>query len=216
MNPANASSETIPAYLVPTPAGARYVLNGCDPDARRLVLSALLRGGSSRPMPLAMLAEISGLPDRKSLGTVLFQLQRANWLTGDVEPLVVDREPLGEVVPPLLQALSVSGRGVLADDNGLCYAYAGCSRDDADRLAAFSTGLYPLWRLYQELPELSDPRDSSSWALVTGDGATRFTICPLSVGEHRLHLTLAGIASLDNPAFVKLAALLLRRYVGSC
>jgi len=216
MNQTSASSETIPAYLVPTPAGARFVLNGRDPDPRRLVLSALLRGGSSRPMPLAMLAEISGLPDRKSLGAVLFQLQRANWLSGDVEPLVVAREPLGEVVPPLLKSLSITGQGVLADDSGLCYAYTGYSREEADQLAAFSTGLYPLWRLYQGLPGLEDKMDFSSWSLVTNDGTPRLTICPLAVGEHRLHLTLAGKASLEDPAFVKLAALLLRRYVGNC
>jgi hypothetical protein len=216
MSQARASNETIPAYLVPTPAGARYVLNGREPDPRRLVLSALLRGGSSRPMPLAMLADISGLPDRKALGTILFQLQRDNWLTGDIEPLTVAREPLGEAVPPLLQGLSVSGQGVLADDNGLCYAYSGYARDEADRLAAFSTGLFPLWRLYQELPEFATKQDPTGWTLVTGQGETRLTICPLFVGDQVLHMTLAGTAGFDCPAYVKLAALLLRRYVGSC
>jgi len=216
MNPAGVSSETIPAYLVPTPAGARFVLGAREPDPRRLVLGALLRGGSSRPMPLAMLAEISAVPDRKALGAILYRLQRDNWLTGDIEPLTVAREPLGEAVPPLLQALSVSGQGVLADDSGLCYAYSGYSRDDADRLAAFSTGLYPLWCLYRQLPEVAAQPETSAWSLVTGRGETQYTICPVFVGEHVLHLTLAGATNLDSPAFVKLAALLLRRYVGTC
>jgi hypothetical protein len=215
MSQAASRNETIPAYLVPTPVGARYVLGGRDADPRRLVLSALLRGGSSRPMPLTMLAGISGLPDRKALGAVLFQLQRDHWLTGDVEPLTVAREPLGEVVPPLLHALSSNGHGVLADDNGLCYAYSGYTREEADRLAAFSTGLYPLWRLYRELPEIvSQPL--SAWNLVTGDGETRLTVCPVFVGDQVLHMTLAGQIQFDSPAFVKLAALLLRRYVGNC
>jgi hypothetical protein len=216
MSQANASHDAIPAYLVPTPAGARFAVCAREPDPRRLVLSALLRGGSSRPMPLAMLAEISGLGDRKALGAVLYQLQRENWLTGEVEPLTVAREPLGEVVPPLLQALSASGQGVLADDCGLCYAYSGYAREDADRLAAFSTGLYPLWRLYRELPEAAGPGETSAWALVNGQGETRLTICPVFVGDQVLHMTLAGTTQLDSPAFVKLAALLLRRYVGAC
>ncbi len=216
MSQTSTSSETIPAYLVPTPTGARFVLSGRDQDPRRLVLGALLRGGSSRPMPLAMLADISGLADRKALGTVLYQLQRDNFLTGDIEPLTVSREPLGEAVPPLLQALSDTGRGVLADDNGLCYAYSGCSRNDADRLAAFSTSLYPLWRLYRELPEDAAPLEPSAWALINGRSETRLTVFPVFVGEQLLHMTLAGSATLDSPAYVKLAALLLRRYVGVC
>lgn len=216
MNPAGVSSETIPAYLVPTPAGARFVLGAREPDPRRLVLGALLRGGSSRPMPLAMLAEISAVPDRKALGAILYRLQRDNWLTGDIEPLTVAREPLGEAVPPLLRMLSESGKGVLADDSGLCYAYSGYSRDDADRLAAFSTGLYPLWCLYHGQPEVSTQPETSVWSLVTGRGETRLTVCPVFVGEQLLHLTLAGATNLDSPAFVKLAALLLRRYVGTC
>jgi len=216
MDTANVRSETIPAYLVPTPAGARFVLGTREIDSRRLVLSALLRGGSSRPMPLAMLAEISGVADRKALGAILYRLQRDNWLTGDVEPLTVAREPLGEAVPPLLQVLSESGHGVLADGSGLCYAYSGYSREDADRLAAFSTGLYPLWRLYRELPQAELCQDASAWTLVNCSGATQLTICPVFVGDQLLHLTLAGKTHLESPAFVKLAALLLRRYVGLC
>jgi len=210
------TSDPIPAYLVPTPAGACYTLISREPDPRRLVMSALLRGGSSRPMPLALLADIANLPDRKALGAVLFQLQRDNWLSGDVEPLTVAREPLGEVVPPLLEALSSRGQGVLADDNGFCYAFSGYSRDDADRLAAFSTGLFPLWRLYHELPDDTAGADPTAWALISGQGDARYTIFPLFVGEHVLHLTLAGTLNLESPALIKLAALLLRRYVGNC
>lgn len=216
MDTAGVRSETIPAYLVPTPAGARFVLGTRETDSRRLVLSALLRGGSSRPMPLAMLAEISGVADRKALGAILYRLQRDQWITGDVEPLTVAREPLGEAVPPLLQVLSESGHGVLADGSGLCYAYSGYSRDDADRLAAFSSGLYPLWRLYRELPESALRQDASAWTLVNCAGVTQLTICPVFVGDQLLHLTLAGKTNLESSAFVKLAALLLRRYVGQC
>jgi hypothetical protein len=216
MNQASSKTEAIPAYLVPTPAGARYVLSGHETDPRRLVLSALLRGGSSRPMPLAMLAEVSGLTDRKALGTILYQLQRDQWLTGDVEPLTVSREPLGEAVPPLLQALTDSGRGVLADENGLCYAYTGCAREEAGRLAAFSTGLFPLWRLYHELPATASPQETSAWALIDGRGKARLTVLPIFVGEHVLHMTLSGSVTLNKPAYVKLAALLLRRYIGDC
>ena len=105
--------------------------------------------------------------------------------------------------------------GRVADDNGLCY-YSGCSRNDADRLAAFSTSLYPLWRLYRELPEDAAPLEPSAWALINGRSETRLTVFPVFVGEQLLHMTLAGSATLDSPAYVKLAALLLRRYVGVC
>jgi hypothetical protein len=167
-------------------------------------------------MPLGMLGEITGINDRKTLGAILFQLQRLGWLSSDVEPLTVTREPLEDALPPLLAALSSKGQGVLSDDNGFCFASAGFARTDAERYAAFGAGLYPLWRLYREEPQLAASDEPIAWGLVTGASELRMTVCPLHVGEHVLHMTLAGGANMDSPAFIRLAALLLRRYVGNC
>jgi hypothetical protein len=216
MTSASTANQAISAYLVPTPAGARFAIASLESDPRRIVLSALLRGGSSRPMPLAMLAEISGVADRKALGTILYQLQRHNWISGDVEPLTVAREPLETAVPPLLAALSSAGQGVIADDQGLCFAFAGYARAQAERLAAFSTGLHPLWRLYRENDRLAAPHEPTAWAVLAGDSEIRLSICPLYAGNQVFHLTLAGSVNMDSPAMVNLAALLLRRYAGTC
>lgn len=216
MTSASTAGQATSAYLVPTPAGARFAIASLESDPRRAVLRALLRGGSSRPMPLAMLAEISGVADRKALGTILYQLQRHNWISGDVEPLTVAREPLEAAVPPLLAALSSTGHGLIADDQGLCFAFAGYGRAEAERLAAFSTGLYPLWRLYRENDRLTAPHGSTAWAVLTDAAEIRLTVCPLHAGDVVFHLTLAGTVNMDSPAMVQLAALLLRRYAGTC
>lgn len=214
-NPISAN-KPIPAYLVPTPVGARFAISAAEPDPRRRVLNALLRGGSSRPMPLAMLAEVSGVNDRKALGAILFNLQRDGWISGEVEPLTVAHEPLGEAVPPLLETLSSTGHGVLADDKGLCYAFAGYARADAERLAAFSSNTYPLLRQYREFPGLVATDQPPAWALLDEATGVQLTILPLFVGGHLFHLSLAGTPREDSPALIKLAALLLRRYVGTC
>ncbi len=210
------SGNPIPAYLVPTPAGVGFALGAPDPDPARLVLNALLRGGSSRPMPLAMLAEVSGIGDRKSLGAILFALQRDGKLSGDVEPLAVAREPLGDAVPPLLEAMSTDGRGVLADDHGLCYAFAGYSCDEAQRLAACAPSAWQLLRRHREHVIGAANRETYTLALLDETAGARLIIRPLFVGEQVFHLCLSGLAHPNSPALTKLGALLLRRYVGPC
>jgi hypothetical protein len=205
---------TIAAYLVPTSSGAEYALASSRPDARRAILSGLLRGAASRPVPLGKLAELAGITDRKEAGGLLFRMQREGWLSGDVEPLRLPNTPLAEAVPGFLSTLSTLGMAVLADGDGMCFGYAGLERGTAEKIAAFSAGLYPITRRFEN--------DLGSDAflhhnLITTQNArqeVRFSVRALHVGRHLFHLTLAGAPAPGGDAFVQLAATLSHRYLG--
>jgi hypothetical protein len=206
----------ISAYLVPTAAGARFAVAAARQDARRTILLGLLRGAASRPVPLTRLAELAGMPDRKAVGGLLFKMQRAGWLSGDVEPMRLPRAPLAEALPALLAALAPCGRAVLAAHDGLCVAWTGFERTAADRLAAVSAGLFPIARNFEERHDAETGAPPASWTLCDTEREARLTIRPLYIGPRPFHLALAGGPDTDDDAFVQLIALLSRRYLGEC
>jgi hypothetical protein len=208
-------SDPVNAYLVPTPAGAAFALASRLHDPRRNVLSGLLRGAASRPTPLALLTDLAAVPDRKSLGVLLYKMQRDGWLSGDVEPLLLPDAPLNESLPLLLGKLSATGKAVLSDESGICFAFSGYSAEDAARLAAFSAGLRPMAIRYSGdqdgdaviIRVSAQPGDSEESAL---------SVFSLHIGKYTFILTLAGTAHAGSVAFVHMAGLLSRRYLGTC
>lgn len=204
------------AYLVPTCSGAEFAVASAAADARRAILSGLLRGAAGRPVPLARLAELAGMPDRKSVGTLLFKMQREGWLSGDVEPLRPPVDALADALPPLLAALSPHGRAVLAEGSGLCFASSGFVHPLDQQLAALAAGLYPLTRRCERDLGATLPLAQPRWHLQDGAREAHLSVRTLHVGRHLFHLVLAGTPVADSVAFVHLVALLSRRYLGEC
>jgi hypothetical protein len=208
--------NTVNAYLVPTVSGTEFAVASGAADARRAILLGLLRGAASRPVPLARLAELAEIPDRKSVGALLFKMQREGWLSGDVDPLRFPDNALAEALPPLLATLSLHGKAVLADNNGLCIAFAGFERPVADELAALGAGLFPLTRRFQRDLGAAIPLARATWSLQDGDCEVRLSVRPLHIGRHLFHLIQAGTPVTGSDAFLHLVALLSRRYLGEC
>jgi hypothetical protein len=207
--------NTIGAFLVPTPAGVDHAVAAREPDPRRSALSGLLRGAASRPMPLALLGELTGLSDRKALGALLYRMQREGWVQGEMEPLTLPPAPLDTAVAQLLAELSSEGTVVLSDSLGLCFACAGLARADADDLAALGAGVYPLARRCR-IGLAKDSASAPAWGLLKPEGGICFTLRPLHIGRHLFHLIVGGAVNLRSQSFVRLVALLSRRYLGAC
>lgn len=204
----------VQAYLVPTPAGAWYAMAGEEKDARRQVLHGLLRGGACRPVPLGKLVEWTGLPDRKTIRTLLFRMQREGWLNADVQPLALPAGPLDDALEALLATISDCGRALVGNDDGLCVAAAGFARAEAERLAALAAGLYPVYRQHRR-HGVEAPGEVLSWTLNASDGST-VTVRSLHLGGRVFHLVVSGAPAWDAAAIVPCAALLSRRYLGEC
>jgi hypothetical protein len=210
----DADAEVIRAFVVPNAAGVEFAVASDQNDPRRSIMWGLLRGAASRPTPLALLGELTGLPDRKALGTLLYRMQRDGWVQGDVEPLTLPPAPLDTAVTQLLAELSSEGAAVLSDSLGLCFAYSGLMRADADDLAALGASLHPLARRCRTGAP-PDAGAATTWGLLKPEGTIGFTLRPLHVGRHLFHLIVGGTANLRSQSFVRLVALLSRRYLGA-
>lgn len=204
--------NVVHTFVVPTAAGVIQAV-AAPGDTRSTVVLGLLQGGASRPIPLERLAKRANLADRKAVGSILFQLQRLAWVSGDLQPFAPPVEPPGESLPSLISLLSPLGKGVLADAQGFCVATAGYPESQARRLCALATKAFPLMLQFRD--ELEKPGPGPTGLVLGGlDPHCTVTVRPVHVGERLFHLLLAGEADLDSPAFVHLIAVLARRYLG--
>ena len=210
-------ADVIRAYLVPSGAGAEFACASNRRDARRNILWGLLRGAAGRPVPLARLAEWTGIADRREIRTLLFRLQRDGWLNGDLEPFTMPNDPYDEVLTSTLGEVSGGQATVLANAWGLTVAHAACPREQAQRLALAAAALSPLVR--------TTGRDATESALAhivqsfrDRDGA-EFVVRPIYLESMAFFLVLPRDLGHDeerSAAFVRLMALLSRRYLGEC
>jgi hypothetical protein len=209
-------ADVIRAYLVPSGAGAEFAAASHRRDARRGILWGLLRGAAGRPVPLTQLADWTGIDDRREIRTLLFRMQREGWLNGDVEPFTIPPGAYDDALAAMLQAVAGGGAAVLANAWGLTVAYAGCAQEQAQRLALAAASLSPLIRTTGH-----DATESALAQIVQSvrdrDGE-EFTIRPLYVQQMGFFLATprvpAGPVDDRAAAFVRLMALLGRRYLG--
>jgi hypothetical protein len=206
MADSTSQTRTSGVFLVPTPAGAGYASLSSDAEPRRHVLLALLRGGANRPAPFERLAQLAALDDRKAAATLVFGMQRAGWVNGEVEPLVIPTGPLAMLLPRLLAHIGGEDVAVIADASGLCVAHHGCARDEAESLCAHVASLDP------RLRRMSDGKDG--WGLAAGKDGGRMTVRPLCTGRFRFLLVLGKGARLDSDAYLHLVSVLARHCLG--
>ncbi len=200
-------------FVVPTPVGAAHAVATPLPNPRRAVILGLLQGGASQPVPLARLAELAGLANRKAAGAELFKLQRRGWLSGELEPFAPPTEPPGLSLPALLALLSDCGKGMLADEHGLCIAATGYPDARARRMCALAASAYPLQEGFRG--ELEDADTMPMTMVLEGvDPEHTITTRTFYLGRRRFHLLVAGPNQIESPAFVRLIAVLARRYLG--
>jgi hypothetical protein len=198
--------RTSGVFLVPTPLGAGYATSSDDPEPRRRVLLALLRGGANRPAPLGEIAQLAGLADRRAAAVLMFGMQREGWVSGDVAPLATPHGPTVMLLPQLLAQVCADGVAVLADASGLCVAFSGVSRDQAEALSAHVASLDP------RLRRMADDKDG--WGLAAGKSGERLAVRPLCVDRFRFLLVLGSGARTDSESYIHLVAVLARHCLG--
>lgn len=206
--------EATQRYLVPRPAGIAFAVRSPAADPRRRIVLALLAGGADAPMQLAELAAESGIRDRREFAALLFQMQRDDWVHGDVRPLGLPHGSPAEAFPAMLPRLSSEGAAVLATGTGLCIAGFGVDTARSRHLAALAANMP------RSLTHPSDRGSASGanadrmlgWQLPTPSGEPEFHAVPLNVGTQRFLLILGGVPQLGARAFTDLIGLLSRRY----
>ncbi len=211
------NADVIRAYLVPSGAGAEFACASNRHDVRRNILWGLLRGAAGRPVPLARLAEWTGIADRREIRTLLFRLQREGWLNGDLEPFTMPNDPYDEVLSSTLGEVSGGQAAVLANAWGLTVAHATCTREQAQRLALAAAALSPLVRTTgRDATESALAHIVQSFREREGD---EFVVRPIYLENMAFFLVLPSGREHNeesSAAFARLMALLSRRYLGEC
>ena len=200
-------------FLVPRPQGVVQAMRASADDPRRRLLLALLCGGWNGPIKIPEIARWAGLTDLHVVGTMLFRMQRDEWLDGDAKPLKVPEGAVSTVVPELLHHLSSSGRGVLCTEEGLVYARVGMPRRTAEEIAVLSAGLRPLVRrVSQSVIDEGKDDGACAWGLMSAVDRVQLFVMPLQFGKRLFYLALGATPHLEVIQLVQLVAVLGIRY----
>ncbi len=197
--------------LEPTPAGAFYAVSAkSDEPARRLLLGIL----SERSLPFLNATRLdlwSGLQQKESVELV-HRLQELGWLSGRESSLSAPDAPLEEVLPGMLERLSVEGKALLADDQGFYLSASGIPHETAEALSAVSANLGSLYDKHQRLLINNLGLREQAWTLANAAGNSRLGFWPLHIGSQRFVLVVQGRPTLNQPEFRDLVWVLAIRY----
>ena len=109
------STLSLQSNLYPkiTPAGAYYAVSSNVPSASRTLLYGLLRAGSSEPISSEKLLAWADTSDIHNALTLLYRLQRLEFLYGDESRDEDEMNLSEERIPELLAELSNVGKALL-------------------------------------------------------------------------------------------------------
>lgn len=214
----NGNVEVLRSYLVPSDVGAEFAAASHRTDARRNILWGLLRGAAGRPVPVAQLTEWTGTVDRRELASILFRMQREGMLNGGAKPFKLPPGAYDELLEISLKLIAGNSSAVLANAQGLCVSHAGCTREQAQRLALVASTLSPLVRTTgHDATELAMEQIINSIRDKEGE---EYIIRPLYLHKVGFFL-ITPRTNMNKPAerasaFAQLIAILGRRYLGEC
>ena len=199
-------------YLAPTPAGAYYCVAGNDNSAPRRFIEKLLVADASPPLSAENLQQLTQLDSDNEALEMLAHLQKLGWVQGLEDALEAPTGRLDEILPGLLSVLSVSGKALLADEQGFYIASSGFPHETAEELSGLSANIATLHDRYQGVLKNNLGEGSSAWGLVDAAGNSQIGFWPIFIGRYRFALVIGGVPRLNQPALTTLVWALNMRY----
>jgi hypothetical protein len=198
-------------FLEPTPAGAFYAVSANNEEPARSLLLGILSERSLPVLDATRLTLWSGLQQKESVELV-YRLQELGWLSGQQSALKAPDGPLEEMLPSMLEQLSIEGKTLLADDQGFYLSTSGITHETAEALSAVSANLGSLYDKHQRLLVNNLGLRDQAWTLSNAAGNSRLGFWPLYIGSQRFVLVIQGRPTLNQPAFRDLVWVLAIRY----
>ncbi|MEZ5479977.1 MAG: hypothetical protein R3E95_21590 [Thiolinea sp.] len=137
-------------YLDATPGGVFYAIQDNTPETGRQFLHQLLRQPETPLFDVDIACKLSGLSKKRALEFVHW-LQEAGLVVGLEHSERAPEDPLENLLPRLLRAVSDEGKAVLAESRGLYLGSAGFTHEAAEELAALSANLSGVYTRHREL-----------------------------------------------------------------
>lgn len=204
---------SLQANLYPriTPAGAYYAVSNNTASASRTLLHGLLKTTSDELITSDKLLAWSDTSDLNIALSLLYRLQRLEFLYGDEAPSVENIYLTDDQLPDLLAQLSSVGRALLADHNGLYFANAGFHHETAEEVGILASEVVSVGERHQLLLKNNLNIHHTAWGICDPSGQTELTFFPLYVGRNKLILVVGGVPDLNQEAFVSLIKVLSNR-----
>ena len=199
-------------FLTPTPAGAYFSVSGIEETPARTFLQALLSLESGMQLKADDLLQHMPVDSEDAAVSMLSHMQKLGWVQGLEEPMETPSGQLETILPEMLSQLSVSGRALLADDQGFYISSSGFPHETAEELSGLSASLATLHDRYQGVLKNNLGEGSAAWGLIDSAGNSQVGFWPMFVGEHRFALVIGGLPQLNRPALIRLVWALMMRY----
>jgi hypothetical protein len=199
-------------FVSPTPGGAYYAVAGPGDEPYRRLLKALLQLNQTPALTIDGLRQWSGVGDDEKAMNVLHHLQGLGWVEGLEQPSDAPAGALEDLLPELLTGLSISGKALLADDQGFYVAARGFPHEAAEELSALSADIASLHERHKRLLANNLGLSTAAWGLVDAAGNSQVGFWPLFVGASRFVLVLGGVPRMNQPALLQLIWGLSTRY----
>lgn len=205
---------SLQTHLYPrvTPAGAYYSIAGSDLNPSRKLLHGILLMEKTQTISQESLLEWSGTDDVDAALSVLYRLQRLEFLYGEETPAQMVQETMEARLPNLLSDLSDTGKALIANDDGLYYATSGFHHESAEEVAALAGEVVRLSEQHALLVKNNLNINQNSWAVCDPSGRSELAFFPMYYGENKLVLVIGGNPQLQNDSFVELVQVMYRRY----
>jgi hypothetical protein len=194
-----------------TPAGAYYAVSNNTASASRTLLHGLLKAQVNELISPEKLLAWTDSADIETALSLLYRLQRLEFLYGEETPAVEEQHFSDDQLPELLEQLSSVGKALLADQNGLYFANAGFHHETAEEVGILASEIAVLGERHQLLLKNNLNIHHNAWGICEPSGQSELTFYPLYVGRTKLILVVGGIPDLNKEAFVSLIKILCNR-----
>jgi hypothetical protein len=172
----------------------------------------ILSERSSPMLDSTRLTRWSGLQQKESIALVR-RLQELGWLSGQETSQKAPDGPLEDLLPDILEQVSVEGKALLADDQGFYLGSSGLAHETAEALSALSANLGSLYERHQRLLVNNLGLQDQAWTISNAAGNSQLGFWPLYIGPLRFVLVIQGRPTLNQPAFRDLVWILAIRYL---
>lgn len=199
-------------YITITPSGAYFATLNSTPDDARAMLLQLLSTDFELLYSLELIAELADLDEVQAMG-LFQQLLDRGFVALSETPPEIHRGPLEDILPDLLQQVSDSGKGLLADDQGFCLSSAGYSTEQSETLAALAADLLSLQERHKHFLAGDLGVAGDSWGMMNAAGQSQLGCWVVYIGHQRFTLVISDMPKLNQQAFADVLASLARRYL---
>ena len=137
-------------YLTPTPAGAYFSVSGTEDSPARQFLQRIMARDEGLQLNVDDLLTHMPVDLEEDALTMLTHMQKLGWVQGLEAPFEAPKGQLETILPDILSKLSVTGKALLADEQGFYISSSGFPHETAEELSGLSASLATLHERYQE------------------------------------------------------------------